>query len=59
MKRPGHGHGRRRTRGLLRVLLAPDYLEITMLGRFSKKEVLVSLLPTLDLHEFIISDPNW
>jgi len=42
----------------LEVLLAPDYLEITMLGRFSKKDVLISLLPSLDLQEFIISDPK-
>jgi hypothetical protein len=42
----------------LEVLLAPDYLEITMLGRFSKKDILTSLLPTLSLHEFVISDPK-
>ncbi len=42
----------------LEVLLAPDYLEITMLGRFSKKDILTSLLPALSLHEFVISDPK-
>ena len=42
----------------LEVLLAPDYLEITMLGRFSKKDILISLLPAISLHEFVISDPK-
>lgn len=42
----------------LEVLLAPDYLEITMLGRFSKKDILTCLLPTLSLHEFVLSDPK-
>jgi hypothetical protein len=42
----------------LEVLLAPDYLEITMLGRFSKKDILTSLLPALSLQEFVISDPK-
>jgi hypothetical protein len=42
----------------LEVLLAPDYLEITMLGRFSKKDILTSLLPSLSLHEFVLSDPK-
>ena len=42
----------------LEVLLAPDFMEINGLGRFSKKEILVSLVPTISLHEFIISDPR-
>jgi hypothetical protein len=42
----------------LEVLLALDFIEINMLGRFSKKDILISLLPTLTLHEFIISDPQ-
>jgi len=42
----------------LDVLLAPDFVEINALGRFSKKEVLKTLLPSLTLHEFIISDPR-
>ena len=29
-----------------------------MLGRFSKKDILISLLPALSLHEFVISDPK-
>ena len=41
----------------LEVLLAPDFLEISLLGRFSKKEVLAILIHSLTLHEFIISDP--
>jgi hypothetical protein len=42
----------------LEVLLAPDFIEINVLGRFSKKDLLVSLFPSLTLHEFIISDPR-
>ncbi|HIH27589.1 MAG TPA: nuclear transport factor 2 family protein [Methanoregulaceae archaeon] len=42
----------------LEVLLAPDFVEINLLGRFSKKEVLVSLVPAVTLHEFIIADPQ-
>jgi hypothetical protein len=42
----------------LDVLLAPEHCEINMLGRFSKKEIIASLLPSLTLHEFIISDPK-
>ena len=42
----------------LDVLLAPDFVEINALGRFSKKEILASLLPSISLHEFIISDPR-
>ncbi|MDD1705644.1 MAG: nuclear transport factor 2 family protein, partial [Methanoregulaceae archaeon] len=42
----------------LEVLLAPDFMEISTLGRFSKKDLLVSLLPATSLHEFIISDPK-
>ena len=42
----------------LEVLFAPDYVEINALGRFTKKDVLVSLVPTVDLHEFIIADPQ-
>ena len=42
----------------LEVLMAPDFMEITVLGRFSKKDILVSLFPVLTLHEFIISDPR-
>lgn len=42
----------------LDVLLAPDFIEINAFGRFSKKEVLATLLPSLTLHEFIISDPR-
>jgi hypothetical protein len=40
------------------VLLAPDFIEINMLCRFSKKDVQVFLLPMLTLHECMISDPQ-
>jgi hypothetical protein len=42
----------------LEVLMDTDSTEINMLGRFSKKEIISSLLPSLTLHEFIISDPK-
>jgi hypothetical protein len=42
----------------LDVLLAPDSIEINMLGRFSKNDIQVFLLPMLTLHEFMISDPQ-
>jgi len=42
----------------LDVLLAPDSLEINMLGRFSKKDILVFLLPMVTLEEFMIADPQ-
>lgn len=42
----------------LEVLLAPDFIEINLLGRFPKKDLLVSLFPSLTLHEFTISDPR-
>lgn len=42
----------------LEVLLGPEFMEINVLGRFSKKDLLVSLFPSLTLHEFIISDPK-
>lgn len=43
---------------VLEFLLGPDFIEINVLGRFSKKDILTSLLPTLTVHEFIISDPQ-
>ncbi len=45
-------------RQALEVLLAPDFMEVNVLGRFTKKDSLVSLLPSLTLHEFTITDPK-
>lgn len=42
----------------LEVLLAPDYLEINWLGRFTKQEMVRNLLPSLCIHEFTISEPR-
>jgi hypothetical protein len=42
----------------LEALLAPDYVEINSLGRFSKKELLDRVFPTITLHEFIIEAPG-
>jgi hypothetical protein len=47
-----------KNRQALEVLLAPDFMEINVLGRFSKKDLLTSLFPSLTLHEFVISDPK-
>jgi hypothetical protein len=48
---------RGKNRQALDILLAPDYVEINLLGRMKKHEVLASLLPALDLHEFTIRNP--
>ena len=47
----------RRDRKALEALLAPDFVEINTLGRFSKAEVLEKLFPALVLHEFTIGSP--
>jgi len=38
-------------------LLAPGFVEINTLGRFTKEELLGRLFPVLTLHEFTIEDP--
>jgi hypothetical protein len=47
-----------KNRQALEVLLAPDFMEINELGRLTKKDSIVALLPSLTLHEFTISDPK-
>lgn len=42
----------------LEVLLAPDYLEINGLGRFTKKEIIGHLLPLSSRSECLVSDPH-
>lgn len=46
----------RRDRRALEVLLAPDFVEVNTLGRFTKEELLDRLFPVLTLHEFIIEE---
>ena len=47
-----------KNRQALEVLLAPDFMEIDEMGRLTKKDIMVALLPSLTLHEFTISDPK-
>ena len=46
-----------KNRQALDVLLAPEYVEINMLGRFSKNEVLGRLLDAIILHACDIQEP--
>ena len=39
-------------------LLAPEFVEINTLGRFTREEFLDRLFPVLTLHEFTIEDPD-
>ena len=48
----------RKDRRALEALLAPDFVEISSLGRFNREELLERLFPVLTLHEFIIEDPG-
>jgi hypothetical protein len=48
----------RKDRRALEALLAPDFVEVSSLGRFARKELLDQLFPVLTLHEFIIEDPG-
>jgi len=48
----------RKDRRALEALLAPDFLEINSLGRFSKAELLDWLFPNLTLHEFTMENPG-
>jgi hypothetical protein len=47
----------RKDRRALESLLAPDFVEINTLGRFTREELLDRLFPVLNLHEFTIEDP--
>lgn len=47
----------RKDRRALEALLAPDYVEINSMGRFTKEELFDRLFPVLTLHEFTIEDP--
>jgi|WetSurMetagenome_2_1015567.scaffolds.fasta_scaffold72870_3 hypothetical protein len=47
----------RKDRRALDALLAPDYVEINSIGRFTKEELFNRLFPVLTLHEFTIEDP--
>jgi hypothetical protein len=48
----------RKDRRALEALLAPDFVEMSSLGRFNREELLERLFPVLTLHEFIIEDPG-
>jgi len=41
----------------LDALLAPDYQEINMFGRFSREDIQARIFPLLTLHSFTINDP--
>jgi len=47
----------RKDRRAFEALLAPDYVEINTLGRFTRDEFFDRLFPVLTLHEFRIEDP--
>jgi hypothetical protein len=47
----------RKDRRTLEALLAPDYVEINSLGRFTREELFGRLFPVLTLHEFTIEHP--
>jgi len=47
----------RKDRRALDALLAPDFVEINSIGRFSREELFDRLFPVLTLHEFTIEDP--
>jgi hypothetical protein len=48
----------RKDRRALEALLAPDFVETSSLGRFSKAELLDRIFPNLTLHEFIMENPG-
>lgn len=47
----------RKDRRALDALLAPDFVEINTIGRFTKEELFDRLFPVLTLHEFTMEDP--
>jgi Domain of unknown function (DUF4440) len=47
----------RKDRRAFESLLAPGFVEINTLGRFTKEEFLDRLFPVLTLHEFTFEDP--
>jgi hypothetical protein len=48
----------RKDRRAFESLLAPEFVEINTLGRFTRVEFLDRLFPVLTLHEFTIEDPD-
>jgi len=58
-----HEHARARAwigrnRQVLDLLLAPDFVEINVLGHLSKSELLGWLFSSLTLHDFVIEQPD-
>jgi Domain of unknown function (DUF4440) len=47
----------RKDRRALEALLAPDFVEVSSLGRFTREELLGRLFSLLTLHEFVLEDP--
>ncbi len=47
----------RKDRRALEALLAPDFVEINSIGKFTREELFDRLFPVLTLHEFTIEDP--
>ena len=47
-----------KNRRALEALLAPDFVEINTLGRFTREELLDRLFPTLTMRGFTIENPD-
>jgi hypothetical protein len=47
----------RKDRKALEALLAPGFVEINSLGRFTREELFGQLFPVMTLHEFVIEAP--
>jgi len=47
----------RKDRRALEALLAPGFVEINSIGKFTREELFDRLFPVLTLHEFTIEDP--
>ena len=48
----------RKDRRALESLLAPDFVEISLFGRFSRDDILTRILPLFTLHSLSIDDPR-
>ncbi len=47
----------RKDRRALEALLAPEYVETTSLGRFTRREVLERIFPVFTLQNFVMEEP--
>jgi len=48
----------RKDRRALESLLAPDFVEINLFGRFNREDLLTRMLPLFTLHSLSIDDPH-